>query len=274
MQAMEVPLKALSSILLLALMPLALEAQRTQAANATDSGTTPAVETRDEGVSEVRQSTYIAPIANAPFSAILHTEWTRPMAEGGSTTLVGQRRVARDSRGRIYEERGALVPKDGSAESRNQMVQIADPNTHILYSCSMLRTPHRCTLQTFNETSQTKFEPALGPPGPLPYNMGFRTHEDLGTRSIEGIDAHGTRDTTTYNLGVKGSYQQFSALREFWRSEKLGINLYSELTGRNVGKQTFTLTDVSLSEPDRSLFELPEGFAVEDHRKPAADPAP
>ncbi len=268
---MEVLLKALSSIFLLALLLSSLEAQKSQTADAADGGPSPVVETRDGGVSEARQSTYIAPIANAPFTAIVHMEWTRPMVEGSSSALVNQRRVARDSRGRIYQERGPLVPKNGSAESRNNVIEIADPKTHTLYICNMLRTPHRCILETFNETGETKFEPALGPPGPLPNNMGFRKHEDLGTRTIEGIETHGTLDTTTYKVGVMGSYQQFSARREFWHSEKLGINLYSELTGRGVGKQTFTLTDVSLSEPDKSLFELPEGFAVEDRRASAAD---
>ena len=265
-------MKTFSSIFMLALLLSALEAQKSQTVDAADVGTTPVAEAGDGGVSEVRQSTYIAPIVNAPFTAIAHMEWTRPMAEGGSSALVNQRRVARDSRGRIYQERGPMVPKNGSVESRNNVIEIADPNTHTLYRCNMLRTPHRCILETFNETGETKFETALGPPGPLPYNMGFRKHEDLGTRSIEGIETHGTLDTTTYKVGVVGSFQQFSALREFWRSEKLGINLYSELTGRGVGKQTFTLTSVSLSEPDKSLFELPEGFAVEDHRKPVADP--
>jgi hypothetical protein len=35
-----------------------------------------------------------------------------------------------------------------------------------------------------------------------------------------------------------------------------------------VGKQVFTLSDVLLSEPDPSLFDLPDGFEVVDHRKP------
>jgi hypothetical protein len=35
------------------------------------------------------------------------------------------------------------------------------------------------------------------------------------------------------------------------------------------GKQIFTITDVSLSEPEPALFELPEGFQVVDRRKTA-----
>lgn len=269
---MEVLLKVLLTIFLLALLLPALDAQKKQTPDAASDGTAPVVQMRDGGVSEALQSIAIPPIANAPFAAIVHTEWTRPMAEGATFTLVNQRRVARDSHGRIYEERWLLVPRNGSVKSQNNVIQIADPNAHTLYNCYMLQTPHRCILETFNETSETRYEPAIGTTGPLTNNMGFQTHEDLGTRSIEGIDTHGTRDTQTYNAGVMGSDQQFSTHQEFWHSARLGINLSSELIGPSVGKQVFTLTDISLSEPDQGLFELPEGFAVVDRRKSSAEP--
>jgi hypothetical protein len=99
--------------------------------------------------------------------------------------------------------------------------------------------------------------------------MGSSTHEELGTRSIAGIDTLGTRDTTNYNAGVMGSDAAFSASREFWQAPQLGVNLYSEVAGPRVGKQVFTLTDVTLAEPDPKLFELPEGYTVVDRRKPA-----
>jgi hypothetical protein len=235
-----------------------------------DGGTT-GVLMRDGGVSEVLQSIYIPPLLNQPFTAIVHTEWTRPMMGGGTYSVVNKRQVARDSHGRIYEERWLLAPKGGNIESKMNVIQIADPNTHTAYNCFTLQTPHRCEVLQFRETAEMIYKPAIGATGPLPNNMGFRTHEDLGTRSIEGIDTVGTRDTTNYNAGVMGSDQPFTAHREFWHAPQLGINLYSEVVDPNVGKQTFTLTDVNLAEPDSKLFELPEGFTVVDNRKPAAE---
>jgi len=273
MQALEVPLKAPSAILLTALLTPALHSQQTQApaANEADLQPTPPVHNRDGGVSEVLESIYIPPLVNAPFTAIVHTEWTRPIGDGGTWTVVNKRRVARDSKGRIYEERWLLVPKNGSVKSQNNVIQIADPNAHTLYNCFMLQKPHRCILEAFIEPAQTRYKPVNGTTGPLPDHMGFMTHEDLGPRSIEGVDTRGTRDTTTYNAGVMGNDQPFSTHREFWHAGQLGVNLYSEVVNPSVGKQTFTLTDIALSEPDASFFELPEGFAVVDRRKPAAD---
>jgi hypothetical protein len=59
-------------------------------------------------------------------------------------------------------------------------------------------------------------------------------------------------------------------MREFWFAASLGINLKSELTSPDFGKEIFTLTDISTSDPDPKLFELPNGFVVVDHTKPAA----
>jgi hypothetical protein len=83
------------------------------------------------------------------------------------------------------------------------------------------------------------------------------------------VETTGTRDTTTINPGAYGNDRAYSITREFWFAQSLGINLLSQLTGPRIGKQIFTLTDVSLSEPDPALFELPEGFEVVDHRLPA-----
>ena len=252
------------SLLLIALLSSAACAQSSR----TQDGGTTVVTMRDGGVSQVLQSIYLPTLINAPFTAIVHAEWTRPMAEGGSYTFVNQRRIARDSAGRIYEERWALVPKGGHVNSVMTTIQLGDPNAHTLYNCYTLQKPHRCVLETFAETAEAVYKPAIGTSGMLPNNMGFRTHEDLGSRSIEGIETHGTRDTTNYNAGVMGSDQPFAVKREFWYAAQIGINLYSELVDPTVGKQVFTITDVTLTEPDPKLFELPQGFAVVDKRLP------
>jgi hypothetical protein len=54
--------------------------------------------------------------------------------------------------------------------------------------------------------------------------------------------------------------------REFWYSTELGFNLLSKRSDPRIGTQTFTVTDLILSEPDPKLFELPEGFKIVDRR--------
>lgn len=261
-------MRVFPGFLLLVSFAAALSAQpQVPAQDTQTSQAAPAVP--DGGVTQVLQSVYVPPIQNAPFTAIVHTEWIRPLSDGGTFTVVNQRQIARDSQGRIYEERWFLVPKGGKIQSRMYLIQIAYPMARTLYNCFLLRTPHQCTLQKSAERPIASYRPAAGQNGSLPDGDGFRTHEDLGIQDIEGIETEGTRDTTTINQGVNGNDRPYSMTREFWFASSLGIDLRSTVTNPSFGKQVFTLTDVSRSAPDPALFRIPDGFEVVDQRKPS-----
>jgi hypothetical protein len=247
----------------------ALSAQQPQESGTQQEGGAPVVTMRDGGVSETLQSIYIPPLLNAPFSAIVHTQWIRPLPEGGTYTVVNQRLVARDSRGRIYEERWLLVPKGSDVKSQMNVIQVADPSQRTLYNCFTLVKPHRCMMLDFFESPTAIYKPDTGRTGALPNGKGSSTHEDLGIRTIAGVETTGTRDMTIINAGVNGNDRPYSITREFWFAQNIGINLLSELSGPRIGKQIFTLTDVSFAEPDPALFELPDGYEVVDRRKSA-----
>jgi len=219
----------------------------------------------DGGVSEVLQSIYIPPLHNAPFSATLHTEWARPLAGGGATTLVNQRKIVRDTAGRIYQERWLLAPKDSGIKSAMNLVQIYDPNEHTGYDCFLLgKQKDHCELRSYSGIVRPETTAQAGPMG----KAGFRTHEDLGTRFIAGIETTGTRDTITMNAGVIGNDTPIRIVREFWHSAQLGINLLSILSDPRIGTQTFTITSIEATEPDPRYFDLPPGFQIIDTRQP------
>jgi len=227
----------------------------------------PQVAMQDGGVDQVLQSIYIPALEDAPFDAIVHTEWIRPLTDGGTFTLVNQRQIARDSAGRIYEERWVLVPKGGSIESRMSVIQIGDPVAHTLYNCFLLIEPHRCILQDFREPAIASYRTPTMRSGPVMNGEGTDIHEDLGMQNFSGVETVGTRDTTTINPGFFGNDRPYTKTREFWFAPSLGIDLRSEVTDPSFGKQIFTVTDVNSSEPDAKLFELPAGFEVVDRRK-------
>jgi hypothetical protein len=221
----------------------------------------------DGGVREVLESIVIPPIPNAPFTATLDTEWVRFSPEGGTFTLVNERHIARDGRGRIYEERWALAPKihTGPSPSKLTWIQIADPKLHTLYNCSTDK--HICDLLTYDPAKDlTAAEPRKAPSlGTL--TRGPVTTEDLGTRNIGGIDTVGIRETSMIAVGAMGNDQPLSSVKEEWHSQELGINLLSLRSGPTFGKQTFTITEVTATEPDPQLFLLPEGYKINDQRK-------
>ena len=223
----------------------------------------------DGGVSELMESVAIPPKTKAPFSLTLQTEWVRTMADGGTITMVNQRRIARDSEGRIYQERRFLVPKNGKQESKVSAIQIADPNLHTLYNCFPLSPKHECELKLYTPSPDAIYRFQGPPTGSLPNDIGSVIHEDLGKQLIDGVEATGTRESTIYNPGVFGNDRKMTIEREFWYSETLCINLISRRSDPRIGTQTFTATNVILSEPDPKLFELPSEYKIVDHRETA-----
>jgi hypothetical protein len=106
------------------------------------------------------------------------------------------------------------------------------------------------------------------PAGPLSDGKAFLTREPLGNDSVSGVETVGTRETTTLNAGTIGNDRSISIVKEFWYSPQLGINLIEKRQDPRVGTQTFTVSDISLGEPDARLFETPAGFETIDLRKP------
>jgi hypothetical protein len=225
---------------------------------------------QDGGVREVLESIVIPPIPNEPFRATLDTEWVRFAADGGTITFVNERHIARDGRGRIYEERWALVPKfhpGGDIHSKMTWIQIADPKLHTLYNCSIEKQV--CDLLTYDPAKDlTAAQPRTPPPSAAAVDRGLPTTiEDLGTRNIAGVDTIGLRQTYRIEIGSMGNDQPMTNMKEEWHSQELGINLLSVRSGPMVGKQTFTIVELTASEPDPQLFELPAGYKVNDQRK-------
>jgi hypothetical protein len=222
----------------------------------------------DGGTSEVLESIVIPPKARAPFTLLLDTEWVKTLSDGGTMTLVNKRRIARDGEGRIYQERWFLVPKNGKGVSHMTTIQIEDPNKHTLYNCFMI-SRRQCVLSTFSASTNAIYKFQGPPSGPLPDDVGFAIHEDLGQQFVAGLEATGTRDKIIYNPGAVGNDQIMTIEREFWFSQQLGFNLLSKRSDPRIGRQTFTVTDLVTSEPDPNLFNLPDGFNVVDQRQTA-----
>lgn len=255
----------LLTLLLLTFVLLALNvvAQTARATGAAASQQQPVPQFRDEdgGVTETLQSIFIPPKIEAPFSLTLHTEWVKTLADGSTTTVVNQRRISRDSEGRISQERAFLVPKNGQVESRAYLLQIADPHTHKVFNC-FKDSRHECVQLSYDGDTSAEYKAASARIGELPNGTGRAEHEDLGTQLMEDSETVGTRERVIYNPWVFGNDQIVTVEREYWYSPQLGINLLSILSDPRIGKQTFRATEIVQSEPDPSLFKLPPGFKV------------
>jgi hypothetical protein len=221
----------------------------------------PAVRIPDGGQSGRMESIFIRPKAGAPFSFTLYTEWARPLGNGGTITFTNQRRIVRDSKGRIYQERASLVPKDGQVKTFVSTIQITDPEQHTWYNC--ITSTKVCDIYKYKLSTTDNFQPAIGPT--VTWSGGSRQHEDLGVSSTLGEDTHGYRETTIVNPGVTGNDQPLVSKREFWYSPRLALNLLSIVDNPMSGHQVFTARELTTSEPDPAIFEVPEGYKTENH---------
>jgi hypothetical protein len=124
----------------------------------------------DGGYDGPLQSIFVPPKPGAPFGLTLSTEWTRTINNGGSFTLANERRIVRDSYGRIYQERWILVPKGGSYKAHMNVFQITDAEMHTWYNCET--ATKICELLAYHLTTSDTYLPATGTSGPLPDGKG------------------------------------------------------------------------------------------------------
>lgn len=210
------------------------------------------------------ESLFVPPKLNAPFSMELAAEWTRPLPDGGTFTVANERAIMRDSQGRIYQERRILVPKNSGIKSEMNVFQITDPAQHIWYNCSPRAKV--CDKLEYDLTPQMKYQPKLWVSGPLSDGRGVVQVDDLGLNTIQGQETHGYRESITFSPAAMGNDRPMTSSREFWFCEPLGFNLISIVDNPQTGKQVFTVKDLATSEPDPTMFKVPEGYKIIDRR--------
>jgi hypothetical protein len=86
--------------------------------------------------------------------------------------------------------------------------------------------------------------------------------ESLGTKNIEGVETEGTRTVTTIAAGAIGNERPIEIIYERWYSKELDLIVYSRHYDPRFGEQTYRLVNISRSEPDRSLFSVPNDYKM------------
>lgn len=88
--------------------------------------------------------------------------------------------------------------------------------------------------------------------------------ESLGTQTIEGVEATGSRTTVTIPAGAIGNEQPIRIVSEQWYSPELQTTVLSKREDPRMGETVYRLSNVARSEPAASLFEVPAGYTVTD----------
>ena len=90
--------------------------------------------------------------------------------------------------------------------------------------------------------------------------------EDLGTQTMNGVAAAGTRVTRTIAAGVIGNAQPIQIVRETWVSSDLKVPVMVKTTDPRFGTTVTQLTGITRSEPAATLFQTPADYTVRQGR--------
>jgi len=200
-------------------------------------------------------------IPGKPFSGVDNIEWTRSLEDGTTITTHTTAVLARDGQGRMYRENHHFAPLD--QKSPLYQIHIYDPVSRSQVHCST--ASFQCVVTDYRP--QTFFNPT--PAGDFDKGTRSLARESLGSQSIEGIFVNGTKETTTVNPGVLGNDRPLVSTREFWYSTELDTNLAVTRIDPREGTQRIWISDISPSEPDVHLFDIPIGYTVRDDRASA-----
>ncbi|HEX8817587.1 MAG TPA: hypothetical protein VF753_19000 [Terriglobales bacterium] len=214
------------------------------------------------------QGFFLTPVPSRPFTGVVTIEKTIVNSDGSLTQLKSTREVARDSQGRIHNELRALVPASSNDAPQLVEIHLYDPQTRV----SNWLDVHNHTIQsrTINHPPSTE-PPSIrfaDPEGVAPPSE-FTKQEDLGMREIDGVQAHGQRQTQTIK-DEKG--KEIVVFDEYWYSQDLRVNVLIKHSDPRKETTILTLSQVNRAEPDPSLFVVPQGYTP-FKPKPAAEKA-
>ncbi len=86
--------------------------------------------------------------------------------------------------------------------------------------------------------------------------------ENLGTQTMEGVSAEGTRTTVTIPAGQIGNSLPIMIVSERWYSPDLQVTIMNKRTDPRTGTTTYKLTNINRSEPSPTMFQVPSDYTV------------
>ena len=214
----------------------------------------------DSGMTGHVDGLFIPLVTGQPFRAKIPVEITRQLPDGTTVAQKYYTLAARDSSGREYREARDVVAADSDREPPLMRTIVYDPKASLITNCNPVRRV--CQQTSFNPTSH----PADEPVGPSSDGKSVLTREDLGKKTIDGLEVIGTRETRTFSPGAFGNDKPVVVTKEIWYSPQLQFNLsVTRIDPRN-GTQKLEVADLKLGEPGPEWFALPDGYRMVQER--------
>jgi hypothetical protein len=204
-------------------------------------------------------------VTGQPFSAVAVSETVQVLADGNRIDRKTQATLYRDSQGRTRRETTFSGIGPLAAEGKaHTMIAINDPVAKKAYILNPTeKIAHVLPSgRRFMRDGNVMFFRKGGRVG----DANLKT-DSLGTQTIAGISAEGTRYTRTIPAGQIGNEKPIVVTSEQWYSADLQITVMSKRDDPRFGETTYTLSNIQRHEPDASLFAVPSDYTVsKNHR--------
>lgn len=204
-------------------------------------------------------------VTGAPLSGVLIVTRDTTLADGNKIHHESQTKIYRDSQGRIRRELSVDLVTPATGNVKRNIVMIIDPVAGQRYvinpdNKTVRAMPMRGPRHDGQERQGSTR--AMGGPG----EPGAVNKEDLGTKTVNGLQAEGVRVTRTIAAGAIGNDRPINVVTERWYSADLQIPVMTIHTDPMMGTVTSKLTNVTRGEPDASFFQVPSDYKVETGR--------
>ncbi len=199
-------------------------------------------------------------VTGAPFSATFSTQSTQTLADGNQIQRNTTGTFARDTQGRTRREMTlpGIGPMAASSGAPPHAVFISDPIGGVNY-----------VLHADDKTADQLPMRARKAPGMRRTSRDSgsvsrmrKPPTDLGTQTINGVAAQGTRITRTIPAGEFGNVKPIVIVTERWYSSELQTYVMTKKTDPVMGDTVTQLTNIQRAEPDASLFKVPADYVV------------
>jgi TonB family protein len=88
--------------------------------------------------------------------------------------------------------------------------------------------------------------------------------EGLGKQMVEGVECEGERAVTTMPVGTIGNDRPIETVNETWYSPELKVMILSKRSDPRFGESTYSVTNITRSEPYAELFLPPSDYKLID----------
>jgi hypothetical protein len=215
--------------------------------------------------------------SGAPYSATVKTTHDQKLSDGNAIHSVVETHQARDSAGRTWRETsgGCITGPDGRLQPVTH-ISVHDPTTRTTLVWEV-NDPSNKVVRVYHQPEPAFVKPSEQterPRQPTEALQQFRAetrHENLGSKTMYGVMADGSRTVRTFPPGEQGNNLPLEIVDEVWIAKDLGLAMLRINDDLRYGRTTTEVDELSRSEPDPALFVAPAAYKVEEQAvKPVA----